>query len=213
MTTLNWIDCAIVIIIVLSALISLIRGFVREALSLATWIIAFWVALTFSSVLETHFKDYIQSDSLRYAAAFIILFLVILIIGAIINFIITQFIEKTGLSGTDRLLGVVFGFARGVLLISIILLAARLTAIPKEPVWTQSRLVPVFTPIEKWLSTYIPEDIQNKFPGGKALLQTPDAVAERMGVIRKATNDSNMMNAATAATATSPVTTTATGVS
>lgn len=196
MSTLNWIDYAIIIIIALSSLISLIRGFIREALSLASWIIAFWVALTFSTLLAPYFQAYIQSDAVRYAVAFILLFIATLIVGAIVNFVITQFIEKTGLSGTDRLLGVVFGFARGVLLVAIILLSAHMTAIPKEQVWQQSELIPVFTPVENWLSNYIPKNIKDQLPNTNSMIQAQEMMVAKVASIRKATNDSNMMNTA-----------------
>lgn len=194
MSTLNWIDYAIIIVIALSSLISLIRGFIREALSLATWIIAFWIALTFSTLLTPYFQAYVQSDAVRYAIAFILLFIATLIVGAIVNFVITQFLEKTGLSGTDRLLGVVFGFTRGVLLVAIVLLSAHMTAIPKEQIWMQSKLVPVFTPVENWLSNYIPKNIQDQLPNANGVIQAQEAMVEKVASIRKATNDSNMLN-------------------
>lgn len=161
--TLNWLDYTIIILIAFSVLISLIRGFIREALSLASWIIAFWIALTFSNNLTAYFEPYVHNNSARYAMAFFILFAATLLIGAFVNFLITQLVEKTGLSGTDRLLGMVFGFGRGVLLIAIIMLAARMTSLPQNELWKQSQLIPRLTPIENWLAHYIPKDIQDQF--------------------------------------------------
>lgn len=190
MQQLNWLDYAIIIIIFLSTVISLIRGFIREALSLAAWIIAFWASLTFSNVFSEKLEPYIHSNSLRYIAAFFIIFIIILIIGVFINFIITRLIEKTGLSGTDRLLGVIFGFARGVLLIAIILLAAKMTSFTNESVWAKSRLVPQFTSIENWLVKYVPKDLQKNFKN--AYLGSKSA--KEIMVIKKATSDTKMLN-------------------
>lgn len=159
--SLNWIDYIIIGIIAISLLISLVRGFMREALSLASWIIAFWVALTFNSNLAALLKPYISSIPLRSGAAFFILFAATLIIGAIVNYLITTVVDKTGLSGTDRLLGIVFGFGRGVLLVAVILLVARITSIPQDKYWQQSQLVPTFGPVENWLSAYLPADVQH----------------------------------------------------
>lgn len=192
MHTLNWLDYSIIILVALSSLLSLIRGFIREALSLASWIIAFWVGLTFSTSVAVYLQPYIHADTVRYAAAFILLFIGTLIAGAIANFIITHLIEKTGLSGTDRLLGVVFGFARGVFLVAIILLAAGMTSVPQEQIWQQSRLVPLFTPVETWLAQYIPKNIG---PTNNLILQAETTVATKVASIRKATVDTQMMNA------------------
>ncbi len=194
MDTLNWFDYAIIIIIALSSLISLIRGFIREALSLASWIIAFWVALTFSSMFESYLQPYITANSIRYTVTFVLLFIATLLIGAVVNFVITHLIEKTGLSGTDRLLGVFFGFARGVLLVAIVLLAAQMTTLPQDQMWMQSRLIPVFTPVESWLANYIPKNIQQQLPNSNLILQAEDSVTKKVASIRKATVDTQMMN-------------------
>lgn len=197
MQHLNWLDYTIIIIVGLSAVISLIRGFIREALSLASWIIAFWIGLTFAKNLSPLLQPYIHSDSLRYGLSFFILFVATLILGAFVNFLITHLVEKTGLSGTDRLLGVVFGFARGVLLVAIILLAARMTSFPQDAVWQQSRLVPTLAPVETWLAQYIPKDIkQNAISNKSALSNAFNSKVEKTetAVIRKATTDSKMMH-------------------
>jgi len=207
MKDLNWLDYAIIIIISLSAIISLVRGFIREALSLASWIIAFWIALTFAQNLSVLLQPHIHSGSLRYGLSFFILFLITLLLGAFVNFLITHLVEKTGLSGTDRLLGVGFGFARGVLLVAIVLLAARMTSFPQSVFWQQSRLVPALTPIETWLAKYIPKNIQQDVIQSKAQFDnahnnsTYNAIENTVSgnkdsetaTMKKATSDSKMM--------------------
>src|SRR3990167_7214103 len=116
-TQFNWADYSIIAVIVLSGLISLVRGFVREALSLVTWILAVWISITFATELSELFASQIQNTTLRYVVSFGLLFIMTLILGAMLNFLISQLIQKTGLSGTDRVLGVVFGIARCILLI------------------------------------------------------------------------------------------------
>ena len=84
---LNWVDYAIIAFIVFSILISLVRGFVREAISLTSWILAFWVGFTFSTQMSGMLTAYIENDTVRIAAAFFILFAATLIIGALVNFL------------------------------------------------------------------------------------------------------------------------------
>lgn len=159
---LNWIDFLIIGVISFSMIISLIRGFVREALSLAFWIIAFWVAITFAEHVSVYLSSYMSDAPLRMALSFFILFASVLILNVILNMIISRVVDKTGLSGTDRILGAIFGAARGVLLVAVLLLMANLTAIPSSAAWQHSKLVATFSPIETWLKQYVPENLMQK---------------------------------------------------
>lgn len=150
MDTLIWADWAIIAIIVISTIVSLIRGFVKEALSLACWVIAFIVARSFYTHLATLFEGLITTPSLRLLAAFVLLFVVTLIVGALINHLISAIVKSTGLSGTDRMLGMVFGLVRGFILVVVIIALARLTPLKEDPWWSESVLVQQFEDIEAW---------------------------------------------------------------
>jgi len=150
MDTLIWSDWAIIGIIAVSTLVSLIRGFVKEALSLACWVIAFIVARTFYTHLATLFEGIFGTPSLRLLAAFVLLFVVTLIVGALVNHLISAIVKSTGLSGTDRMLGMVFGVVRGVILVVVIIALARLTPLKEDPWWSESVLVQQFAEIEAW---------------------------------------------------------------
>ena len=144
------IDYIIVAAFLVSVLIGLFRGFFKEALSLVTWILALWVALNFSQLLEPMLGS-IGSEALRLWAARLLTFLLVLIAGGLLNALIGILVAKTGLSGTDRVLGMVFGGARGVLLVGILVLVFRLMELDREPWWEQSRLVPLGEPVANWL--------------------------------------------------------------
>ena len=146
-----WVDIVIVGIIVLSALFSLIRGFVREALSLAGWLASFWVALTFAGDLAELFLSEISTPSLRVAVAFTILFVLTLVIMALINKLAGQLVKKSGLTGTDRMIGMIFGVIRGALIVSVLVLLAGFTTMPQDSWWQESVLIDVFHEFAIWL--------------------------------------------------------------
>ncbi len=160
-STFDYADYAIMAIIALSVIISLIRGFVREALSLATWAAAGWLAVKFSSPLANSLV-FIKTASLRLPVAFGILFLLALIVGAIVNYLLSQLVDRTGLSGTDRMLGIAFGASRGILLVGLMLVLGNLTELPKTPLWKDSLLIPYFTPVEKWLDGFVPHQVNSQ---------------------------------------------------
>ena len=146
---MNLADGIILFIIAASALISVRRGFTREAFSLLTWVAAFIVARLFSPALEVLLADSIETPSLRLAVAFGLLFTVTLIVGALINPLLGELIRVTGLSGTDRLLGMVFGALRGALVV-VVLVALGHHLFSEDAWWRESLLVPHFAMLEDW---------------------------------------------------------------
>ena len=114
---MNWLDYAIIAVIALSTVISLMRGFVKEAISLAVWFAALFIASQFYADLAVYFTK-INDELIRNGAAIAVLFVVTLILGALVNHVIGQLVQATGLSGTDRALGAVFGGLRGILIAS-----------------------------------------------------------------------------------------------
>ena len=158
-----WLDIAIVAIILLSAIISLARGFVREAFSLAIWVLAFWVSWSFFRDLEVPLRDWIGSPTARLGIAFALLMVATLIVGGLVNYLIIQLVERTGMTGTDRLIGSVFGFARGILLVAVLVLLAGLTPLPREGWWLESSLVGYFEELAFWLRDLLPPELADRF--------------------------------------------------
>ena len=149
------VDWAIIAIVAISALISLKRGFVKEALSLLTWIIAGVVAWMFGGSMAQYLVNYIETPSARVIAGCTILFVATLLVGAMVNFLIGELIRVTGLSGTDRFLGMVFGAARGGLLVVVAVGLLSLGPVQQDQWWQQSRLLPQFVMVADWSKNLI----------------------------------------------------------
>ncbi|MCP4188618.1 MAG: CvpA family protein [Gammaproteobacteria bacterium] len=160
---MSWLDLVIIGIILISTLISLVRGFIKESISLASWILAGFIAFRYFAPLGEILSPYIDSPTLRTGSAFSILFVSTLIVGAIINFMASQMVSKTGLSGTDKTLGMVFGAARGVLIVTMVVLLAGLTPMPSEPWWQESTMIEYFANLASWLKDILPQDIASRF--------------------------------------------------
>ncbi|MCP4392430.1 MAG: CvpA family protein, partial [Gammaproteobacteria bacterium] len=145
------------------ALISLIRGFVKESISLVTWIVAGVLAFRYFPAMAVLLEPFVEAPTIRNVAGFAILFISTLVVGAIVNFIMSQLVSKTGLSGTDKALGVVFGGARGVLIVTMVILLASLTPMPEASWWQDSAMVDFFQQLAEWLKGIIPADAADKF--------------------------------------------------
>lgn len=152
---MNWVDITIIGIIAFSASVSIIRGFVREALSLVSWVLAFSIAGHFYTYI-TQYLTYFENDMVRIAVAITILFFATLLVCSVVSYVIGQLIQKTGLSGTDRVLGICFGVLRGILVVAALLfLVDTFTSLSKSPYWTESQLIPHFHFIIRWFFDYI----------------------------------------------------------
>ena len=151
----TWVDWGIVAILCISCLISLQRGFVKEALSLLTWIVAGTVAWMFGGALAEHLSGFIEIPSVRVIAGCAILFIATLVVGALVNYLISELVRVTGLSGTDRFLGMAFGAARGALLVVVLVGLVSLAPVQQDPWWQNSVLIPHFLMVADWSKTFI----------------------------------------------------------
>jgi len=145
------VDMGIVGIIAVSALISLIRGFVKEAMSLVIWVIAFAVAMNFQEPLAEHLVSFIGLASIRQLVAWGGLFVGTLLLGSMANFLLGKLVSSTGLSGTDRTLGLVFGIFRGLLIVlALVIILPQAVPVDQDPWWIESSLIPILQGFETW---------------------------------------------------------------
>ncbi len=163
--TLVAVDFAILGIIGLSALVSLVRGFIREALSLVSWVLAGGVALVFTPYLAPWLADVINIAPLRTAVSFLILFIAALLLAGMVGFLVNRIIAKNGLSGTDRIVGLLFGLARGVIIISVVVLLGTYTPFAQDTWWQNSTLIGYFEDVAVWLQEFLPEEFTSKAQG------------------------------------------------
>lgn len=154
-----WIDYTIIGLIFISSVIGLLRGFIKEAFSLVIWVFAVWVGLTFSREFSTFLEGIISAPSVRISAAFGILFLVTLIVGALVSYLLSELVKKTGLTGSDRFAGMIFGITRGLIVVSIAVMMAGLTPLPEDSWWKESVLIPPFQLLAVWFRDHIPSGL------------------------------------------------------
>ncbi|MBW7469975.1 CvpA family protein [Marinobacter sp. M216] len=150
MEALIWIDWVIITLITVSTLISLKRGFVKEALSLVTWVGAFILARTFHPQMQSLLESTVETPLVRLIAAFAILFFGTLIVGAIINNMIGHLVRATGLSATDRVLGMGFGLLRGVVVVIVAIAFTRYTPLAQDTWWRESLMIGRLAVVEDW---------------------------------------------------------------
>jgi len=138
---MNWVDFVILSIVGLSALIGFTRGLIREVLSLGIWIGAAIVAWLYYEPLASMLEPWVSTAAIRLGVAVLALIVLVLVLGAIFGHFLTRLLEKTGLTGTDRLMGVVFGTVRGALLVAMVGFLGALSPVSDDTWWQESSLL------------------------------------------------------------------------
>ena len=161
--SLIWPDYIIIVIIAVSTVISLLRGFVRESLALAGWILAIWVGMMYMHQMAIFINPYLNlPPSILALVSFVILFLIALILAALVSNLGAKLVDKTGLSGTDRAIGMLFGIARGILIVGVLVLLAGFTMVPQDPWWKESVLITHFQQLALMMKEFLPTHIAAK---------------------------------------------------
>lgn len=151
-------DLGIAVIVLLSLVIGFIRGFVREFISLATWIAALAFALLYLKPLAKELPFALQSEIASMGVAFAIIFFGVLIVGAIINYLLSAAVASIGLGGLDHFLGATFGVIRGCLIVVLVVILLSVTRLPAQSWWIESRFIPYFELGAEWIKQQVPQN-------------------------------------------------------
>ncbi|MBI4195502.1 MAG: CvpA family protein [Betaproteobacteria bacterium] len=151
-------DYAVLVIIGLSMLLSVIRGLVREVLALLAWVVAVVMANLFSGTLATLMPEEIPSDELRAVAGFVAVFFGVLLVMSLVAIGVSRLVKRVGLGVEDRVLGALFGLARGLLVVLLLVLLAGLTSLPRGPVWRNAVSSPPLVTAALYVKALLPGD-------------------------------------------------------
>lgn len=146
-------DYAVLGLVGISVLLSMLRGFVRETLALAGWVAAFVVAKLYTTQLAPLLPQAIPTEALRLLAAFLILFLATLLVSSLLAIALSEVFKQIGLRWLDRWLGAVFGLARGIMIVGVLVLLAGLTSLPQDPRWRNAMFS---APLEAMVGVVLP---------------------------------------------------------
>ena len=149
-------DYLVLFVLICSIVISTLRGLVKEALSLASWITSFIVANAYGEALAQLLPDVIPTYSLRLIAAFVILFIGTRILMSLLSMAIAALIKASGLNLVDRGLGGLFGLARGLVIVLAAVLLCGMTAIPQQRFWKEALLSPLAEIIARTAKPFLP---------------------------------------------------------
>ena len=155
-----WLDIGITLAIVLSMVTGLFRGFIRELVAIGVWVAAFWFAAHHINTLDPYVAPYVHDPSIRTAVEYVIILIGFLLMGSVVNAVLGFVLSTSGLGGIDKILGSGFGFLRGVLIISLVLLGIKMTPLPFQKYFGDSKLVAKFNPAVQWLEGYVPAIVQ-----------------------------------------------------
>jgi membrane protein required for colicin V production len=171
----TWFDGLLIFLILFSIVMSVIRGFVVEAIALFSWILGFWLAFARAKDFVAWVPAAISDPGIRLLAAFLLILILVLTLGALVNFLFSFLIRGKLLRWLDHGFGVIFGFVRGVVLAAVIILLLRLTPFIDSPWWQQSAMVPKIMPLTLYFENLVPEAAWQKY---MLLEESPAATAE-----------------------------------
>jgi membrane protein required for colicin V production len=149
-------DYLVFFVLICSVIISMLRGLVKEVLSLASWVIAFVVANAYGEALAAMLPDGIPGESTKLIVGFIALFIGTRLLMALLSRAVQEMVKASGLSLIDRSLGAVFGLARGVMIVLAVVLLCGTTSIPQQPFWKDALLSPQAVSAAETVKLYLP---------------------------------------------------------
>lgn len=157
-------DYVVLTIVLLSILLGVLRGMVKEVLSLLNWVLAFWVANRFGDSFAVSLGGIMElgslNESMRMLLGCAIAFLATMLVGAVITALLGRIITAAGLGFADRLLGAVFGLARGFFIVFVLVVGAGFTTLPQQPFWRDAVLSPLSEDVVRSAKPYLPHNVE-----------------------------------------------------
>jgi membrane protein required for colicin V production len=140
-----------------STIIGLLRGFVREAVSLVSWIVAIWAAWKFGPIVEPHLGGLLADPKVAPWVGRLGVLVVVLLVGWIVGLLMGYFMRSLGLGVMDRVIGLLFGIVRGTVLVGVMIIGGELVHLNHEEWWNRSTLVPYGETVGDWLRAMVGE--------------------------------------------------------
>lgn len=155
-------DIAIVALILISVLVGLLRGFTKELMSIAAWVISIYLAFNFYSYAADYLSKYINNEFFANVAGGAIIFVGSLFVLSLVGYLISKAVSATGIKGTDRVLGAVLGVVRGVLIIGFFVVISSIFNVENKDFWKESQLIGHFKPVADTINSVLPEKFKIK---------------------------------------------------
>lgn len=155
-------DYAVLVIVGLSVLFGVMRGLVREVMSLVAWIAAFVAANFLAAEVAALLPQGWATEELRLLVGFMVVFLVVLVVMSILAILASKLVKSAGLAWEDRGFGGGFGLARGLLVVIILVLLAGLTSLPRQPAWRNAALSGPFETAAKYINSWLPAELSKR---------------------------------------------------
>jgi len=167
------VDIVIAVAIVTSIVVGFVRGFIKEAMSIATLLIAVWAALYFGPAIGNVSESWLSSEELQTWFGRVLVFAVVLAAGGLLGWLLSKMVRISVLSGTDRLMGSLFGACRGIILLAVFVLGGEFAGFANDSWWQESLLIPHVGVVADWIAEMAPHGLD---------LITPDEPAESLPV-------------------------------
>lgn len=158
---MTWADYTILCILLASALIGLLRGFLREVVSLLVWIVGYWIAVRYARTVGEAFK-FVKSSEDRLIVGYAVILVSVLLVGALAGMLVKHLIDTSGAGTGDRSLGTLFGAARGVVIVTLLIVFGSMTLVPPPAWWRESKLIPYAAPLVALARRYAPATVEFK---------------------------------------------------
>lgn len=155
-----WFDVVVLVVLGLSVLLGVMRGIVKEVMAIVSWVIAFVIARQFARAAAAWMPPVLEPEPLRHAAGFVAVMCGALLLLWLVTHFAAQLVKASGLSGADRGLGALFGFARGVVIVSVVVLVAGLSEAPRQPGWRNAWLSAPFESLALSARAFLPEKLK-----------------------------------------------------